>query len=400
MSDLLKGVRIIDLTNNVAGPMATYQLSQLGADVIKVEMPATGDPARKNGGDPELNKAGMGIAFLAHGGGKRSLTLDLKSGEGRAVFHRLLDTADVVVASFRPGVMARLDLDYERLKARKADIVYCALSGFGADGPLSGTRAYDQIIQGLSGLMSITGDENSAPLRVGFPVSDAITGLTAAFAISAALFRKERTKEGEFIDISMLESTLVAMGWVILNTLVAGLKPEPMGNENIFASPSGTFVTGSGSINIAAHTQKQFVALCGLIGRADLAEDPRFAVNDQRKVHRRALKDEIEAALAARPAAAWAELFNEHGVPAGEVLSVEHALSQPQIAGRNLVHSFDNPPGVGMPLKVLRSGFRLASGDPGPSRPPPPLGADTDAILADLGYSPAEIARLRAAGTV
>ncbi len=400
MSDLLKGVRIIDLTNNVAGPMATYQLSQLGADVVKVEMPGTGDPARRNGGDPALNRIGMGIAFLAHGAGKRSLTLDLQSGEGRAVFHRLLDTSDVVVASFRPGVMARLDLDYPQLRVRKPDIVYCALSGFGADGPLSGTRAYDQIIQGLSGLMSITGDERSSPLRVGFPVSDAITGLTAAFAISAALFRKERTKEGEFIDISMLESTLVAMGWVILNTLVAGLKPEPMGNENIFASPSGTFVTGAGAINIAAHTQKQFAALCDLIRRPDLAEDPRFAANDQRKLHRLALKDEIEAALATRPAADWAALLNQHGVPAGEVLSVDQALSQPQIAGRNLVHSFEDAPGLDVPLKVLRAGFRLASGDPRPSRSPPPLGADTDAILADLGYTPAEIAALRGGGTI
>ena len=183
-----------------------------------------------------------------------------------------MKTSDVVVENFRPGVMERLGLGYERLKAIKPDLIYCAISGFGQDGPLRLNPAYDQIVQGLSGVMSVTGDAQSAPLRVGYPVADTMGGITAAYAISAALFRRERTGEGEFIDVSMLESTLVAMGWVVSNWLIAGVRPEPMGNENMTASPSGTFRTGEGLLNIAANQQQQFEALCRLIGRPELAE--------------------------------------------------------------------------------------------------------------------------------
>lgn len=399
MADLLKGVRIIDLTNNVAGPLATYQLAQLGAGVVKIEVPGSGDPARRNGGDPALNRIGMGIAFLAHGAGKKSLTLNLKDDAGRQVFRRLLAQTDVVVASFRPGVMDRLGLGYAKLKAEKPGLIYCALSGFGADGPLSATPAYDQIIQGLSGLMSITGDATSGPLRAGFPVSDAIAGITTAFAVSAALFRRERTGEGEFIDVSMLESTLVAMGWVVLNA-IAGIAPEPMGNQNVFASPSGTFATGDGRINIAAHTQKQFVALCELIGKPELIGDRRFANNEDRKLNRFALNDEIERALSGKSASEWALILNRHGVPAGEVLSLDRVLAHPQVLERDLIKCFAAASGLDTPLKVLRAGFRLASGDPSPAQPPAVLGADTDRILVDLGYSPEEIGALRNAKAV
>jgi CoA:oxalate CoA-transferase len=394
MAGLLAGLRVLDLTNVLAGPFCCYQLAQLGAEVIKVEVPGTGDLARQLGADPELNRRFMGASFLAQNAGKRSITLNLKNSKGREAFTRLAATADVVVENFRPGVMDRLGLGYAELKAIKPDIVYCAISGFGQDGPLKFNPAYDQIIQGLSGVMSVTGDAQSAPLRVGYPVADTTGGITAAFAIAAALFRRERSGEGEFIDVSMLESTLVAMGWVVSNWLIAGVRPEPLGNENMTASPSGTFRTGKGLLNIAANQQQQFEALCRLIGRPELAADPRFAGREDRKRHRFELKDEIEQALAARSAAEWSALMNDNGVPAGEVLDVPSVLEHPQIVARELLRTFDNVPGVDGAVRVVRSGFRLGSGGPAPASPPPALGADTNGLLAELGYSQSEVDEL------
>ena len=395
MAGLLAGLRILDLTNVLAGPFCCYQLAQLGAEVIKVETPGTGDLARQLGADPELNRRLMGASFLAQNAGKRSITLNLKDERAREAFSRLVKTSDVVVENFRPGVMDRLGFGYERLKNIKPDMIYCAISGFGQDGPLRLNPAYDQIVQGLSGVMSVTGDAQSAPLRVGYPVADTMGGLTAAYAISAALFRRERTGDGEFIDVSMLESTLVAMGWVVSNWLIAGVRPQPLGNDNMTASPSGAFRTGAGLLNIAANQQQQFEMLCRLIGRPELAADPRFAGREDRKRHRAALSAELETALAVRPATEWAALFNEGGVPAGEVLDVPSVLEHPQIVERGLVRSFDDVPNVDNGVSVVRSGFRLASGDPAPASPPPALGADTESLLAELGYSQGEIEALR-----
>ncbi len=398
MSGLLAGFRILDMTNVLAGPFACYQLALLGADVIKVEVPGTGDLARRLGADAELNRRGMGASFLAQNAGKRSLTLNLKRPRGREAFLRLVAGADAVVENFRPGVMARLGLGYATLKAHRPDLVYCAVSGFGQDGPLKDNPAYDQIIQGLSGAMSVTGDEKSAPLRVGYPVADTTGGMTAAFAVVAALLKRERTGQGELIDVSMLESTVAAMGWAVSNWLVAGVAARPMGNENMTASPSGAFATADGILNIAANEQGQFETLCDLIGRPALKRDPRFAEREERKRRRFELKAELEAALARRSAKEWAALLNRHGVPAGEVLDVPAMLAHPQVTERALVRSFAQVDGVGREVSVLRSGFRLASGDPAPAFAPRPLGADTDAILAELGYDEADIAALRREG--
>lgn len=387
MSNQLEGLRILDLTNVLAGPFCAYQLAQLGADVIKVEMPRSGDLARQLGADANLNKAGMGASFLAQNAGKRSMTLNLKSEEGREIFLKLVQTADALVENFRPGVMDRLDLGYETLKKVKPDLVYCAISGYGADGPLRENPAYDQIIQGMSGVMSVTGDVNTTPLRVGYPVADTMGGITAAFAITAALLKRERCGEGDFIDVSMLESTLVAMGWVVSNWLIAGVKVKPIGNENMTAAPSGTFATRDGLLNIAANKQVQFETLCGLLQRPDLIEDPRFKDRDDRKLNRYVLKAEIESALSGQSASHWSAQLNRHNVPAGEVLDVAAILDHEQVRSRGLVKRFEGVPGLNHDVSVLRSGFRFSSGDPGPVLPPPALGASTEEILASLGYS-------------
>ena len=383
---LLDGVRVLDLTNVLAGPFCCYQLAQLGADVIKVEVPRSGDLARQLGADPELNKRLMGASFLAQNAGKRSVTINLKNPSGKEVFRRLVATADVVVENFRPGVMDRLGLGYETLREAKADLIYCAISGFGKDGPLKDNPAYDQIVQGISGVMSVTGDKQSAPLRVGFPVADTIGGITAAFAIAAALFRRDRGGQGEFIDVSMLEATLVTMGWAVSNWLIAGVIPEPMGNENVTASPSGTFQTAAGRLNIAANKQEQFEKLCELIERKELATDPRYANREDRKKRRYELKADLESALKGKSAKEWSDLFNKHGIPAGEVLSIPEILEHPQITERGLIKHFQAAPGTDREVAVVRAGFRLASGDPEPVSPPPLLGADTEKILEELGY--------------
>ncbi len=400
MSLPLQGVRVLDLTNVLAGPFCGYQLALMGAEVIKIEMPGTGDLARQLGADPELNRRLMGASFLAQNGGKKSVTLNLKSRRGRDVFLRLVRTADVVLENFRPGVMDRLGLGYVALRAEKPDLVYCAISGFGQDGPLRDNPAYDQIVQGLSGVMSVTGDETSAPLRVGYPVCDTVGGITAAFAIASALYGRQVRGTGQYIDVSMLEATLVTLGWVVSNWLIAGVPPKPMGNENMTASPSGTFRTGDGLLNIAANKQEQFETLCRLVGRSELVADPRFAEREARKKNRYALRDELEKALAARSAADWEALFNANGVPAGRILSVPEVLEHPQVRHRDLLQHFAVVPGVDRPVTVVRGGFKLSDGRPAVSTPPPALGADTESVLREIGYDAAEIARLREEGAI
>jgi crotonobetainyl-CoA:carnitine CoA-transferase CaiB-like acyl-CoA transferase len=400
MPGLLDGVRVVDLTNVLAGPIATYQLALLGAEVIKIETPGAGDLARRLGADASLNENGMGASFLAQNAAKRSLTLDLKTADGREVFLRLVAGADAVVENFRPGVMDRLGLGYDTLRETRPDVVYCAISGFGQDGKLSANPAYDQIVQGLAGVMSVTGDAETGPLRVGFPVSDTIGGMTAAFAVAAALFHRARTGEGRQIDVSMLDSTLVAMGWVVSNYLIAGQAPVAIGNENFTASPSGAFRTGDGLLNIAANEQTQFEALCRVVGRDDLAGDKRFREREDRKTNRAMLTAELEAALAERSAAAWEEALTAAGVPAGQVLTVPEILAHPQVAERGLIATFDAFDGVDREVSVARSGFRVSGERPDPEGPPPSLGRDTDAILAELGYSVDDIAALRRNGVV
>lgn len=384
MTDLLAGIRVLDLTNVLAGPYCAYQLALLGADVIKVEAPSGGDLARQLGASAKLNEAGMGASFLAQNAGKRSVVLDLKDAGDRERFLDLVATADALVENFRPGVMARLGLGYETLKEVRPSLVYCAISGFGQTGPMRDNPAYDQIIQGLSGIMSITGTPETAPLRVGYPVADTLGGLVGAFSIAAALVRQKASGQGAFLDVSMLECTLSALGWPVSNYLTAGVDPRPMGNDNMTAAPSGTFRTADGLLNIAANKQEQFVALCQLIGAPELAQDPRFSEREARKRNRNALTVLIEAALAAEPAAVWEERMNRAGIPAGRVLTIPQVLTEPQVAGRKLTTRFEAVPGVEGPLTVVRGGVLVDGEAPSPTVPPPALGQHMDEVFSNL----------------
>ncbi|WNK00539.1 CaiB/BaiF CoA-transferase family protein [Thalassospiraceae bacterium LMO-JJ14] len=393
LAKALAHVRVLDLTNVLAGPFCCHQLAHMGADVIKVEVPGSGDLARQLGGDPALNDKKMGISFLAQNAGKRSIEINLKSARGKELFRELVKTADVVVENFRPGVMDRLGVGFEVLRTDNPKLIYCAISGFGQDGPLRDLPAYDQIVQGMSGVMSITGDPDTAPYRVGYPVSDTVGGMTAAFAIAAQLAEPDRC--AHFIDVSMLEASLATMGWVVSNYLVAGNVPKPMGNENFTASPSGTFKTGDGLLNIAANKQEQFEAVCDVVGLADLKTDPRFAKRQDRLDNRGLLKEILEEAMTTASAGEWRQRLNDAGVPAGEVLSVPDALAHPQIADRGMIAEFKDPPGVGRDIKLARTGFKIDGEPASVDAPPPVLGQHAEDILGELGYDAGAIVRLR-----
>lgn len=394
MINALRGIRVLDLTNVLAGPFACHQLAHMGADVVKVETRNGGDLARQLGADAELNKRYMGVSFLAQNPGKRSITIDFKHPSGKEVFRRLVRTADVLVENFRPGVMKRLGLGYEELLKENPKLIYCAISGFGQEGPLRDLPAYDQIIQGMSGVMSITGAPENAPYRVGYPMADTIGGITAAFAVAAALADRSR-EGGTFIDVSMLEAVMSTMGWAVSNHLVAGREPKPMGNENVTASPSGTFRTGDGLLNIAANKQEQFEAVCHVVGRPELIQDVRFTERQSRLQHRFELKTLLEEAMASRSSDEWWTLFNQAGVPAGPVYTVPQALEHPQIADRGMVGTFADAPGVGRDIRLLRTGFKVNGEAPRVDSPPPMLGQHSEEILAGLGYSDLEIEALK-----
>lgn len=397
MAKPLESIRVLDLTNVLAGPFCCHQLVHLGAEVIKVEATGRGDLARQLGADAELNKQGMGVSFLAQNAGKKSVTINLKSERGKALFERLVASADVLVENFRPGVMTRLGVGYERLKEIKPDLIYCAISGFGQEGPWIHRPAYDQIIQGASGVMSITGDADSAPLRVGYPVADTVGGMTAAFAIAAALNARPR---GAFLDVSMLESVLATMGWVVSNHLIAGVEPSANGNENPTSAPSGTFAAKDGLLNIAANKDEQWILLTDHLSLSALQSRKDYLTREDRKRNRLALKAELEEVLTTRPARDWAKELNAIGVPAGAVLSVPEILKQPQISERGFLSSFENVPGVGRDIEVMTTGIKLDGEAPSVDAPPPFLGQDNETIWAELGLSPSKIAALQEEGVI
>ena len=395
---ILEGIRVLDLTNVLAGPFATLQLALMGAEVIKIENPQGGDLARKLGNVPEYSKMGMGTSFLAQNSNKKSMTLNLKSEEGKEIFRKLLKTGDVVVENFKAGVMDKLGFSYEKMREINPRIIYCAISGFGQTGPLADRPAYDQIIQGMSGVMAVNGDERLNPLRCGFPVCDTVGGLTAAFAIVSALFYRERTGEGQFIDVALLDSIMPLLGWTASNLMIGGQDPSPMGNENFTAAPSGTFRTKDGYINIAANEQKQWEALADTLGLSELKTDPRFQDREARKKNRYILKDIIEQKLIENTTSYWVKVLIEKDVPCGEILSLREALESPQVKHRGTISEVEVE-GIGK-VKLFNLPPKFSKVDCKIETPPPKFSQHTGEILKELGYSDEDIKNFKEKGVI
>ena len=391
------GVRILDFTRYLAGPYGTYQLALLGADVIKIES-HEGDESRHLLVSREWAERKMASSFLAVNANKRSITLDLRQPAAVEVITRLVPTTDVVWENFRPGVMDRLGLGYDALAAINPRLVYCAVSGFGHTGPERTTAAFDGKLQAMSGIMSITGDPAGGPMRAGFAICDTIGGITAALAVASALYQRAHTGRGQFVDVAMLDAALAFIPGPVAEYSVAGIPQRQIGNGSVSRKPTaGRFRAGDGYLVLAVLTEKQFVALMRTIGRADALDDPRFKDWRARTENEPALREIIEGALAKDDPKSWEARLTAADVPCATVWKIEEITRHPQLEHRDVLQTIDSRYG---PMRLVGAGFRLAHGSPGIEREPPTLGEHTDEILAEAGYTPAEIKDLRRDGVI
>lgn len=384
----LAGVRVLECASVIAGPYASYVLTMLGAETIKVERPVTGDWMRSQGGDAALTAVGMGAMFLSCNGGKRSIVLDLKDPRGVKIARQIAAGVDVMIENWRPGTAARLGVGFDDIRKVNPRIVYCSISGFGQNGPAAPRAAYDHTVQAAAGIMSVTGTEDTAPSRTGPPLVDYLTGLSAAVAVLAALRERDRTGQAQSIDVGMIDSAVAAMGSIVSAYANGGVAALPTGNAAASGSPSsGLFDTQTEKLTLVANTESQFARLCATLGRPDLVDDPRFANAATRKANEVMLRGIIGACLAQRPALEWEAALSAVGVPAAAVRSVPQLLQDEQVIARELFRSLalDEPART---VCVPTAGFKINGQRIGPERTPPRLGADTEAVLTMLGYGP------------
>ena len=392
----LAGVRVLDFTHYLAGPYGTFQLAMQGAEVIKIE-PRDGDDMRRNPLDATWAQRGMAPSWMAVNAGKRSLTLDLGRPEAVEIVHRLAATCDVVCENFRPGVLERKGMGWPQLSAVNPRLIYCGVSGFGSTGPEARTASFDGKIQAMSGLMSMTGDAASGPMRAGFAAADVTAGMMAAFAVVTALYQRTHTGRGQFVDVAMLDAMLNFLNGQMAEWQVVGYRHPPLGNGSVSRKPTADrFRCGTGHIVLAVLTDRQFGNLLRAIGRADALDDPRFADWPARTANLAALRALIEDGMAQGDPKDWEGRLTAADVPCATVHSLAEIAGHPQVAHRELLREVATPHG---PVRLVGPGFRLAHGNGGIGAVAP-MGAHTDAILGELGYDAARIAELRAAGVV
>lgn len=385
------GIRIVDATHVLAGPFAAYQLGLLGAEVIKVEHPDDPDQSRGNGPDRDLNRAGMGTQYLTQNANKRCITLDLKQEAARDVFRRLVARADVLVENYRPGAFEALGLGYETLSALNPRLIYCSISAFGQQGPRGQQTAYDHVIQATSGMMACTGTPEANPIKLGAPAIDYATGTMGAFALSAALFQRERTGRGQRIDLAMLDVALVMMAAHVTAHSRTGRAARPRGNDHEFATNS-CYPAKQGLIMLGASNIRQQKRLWDALGRPGMAKrsnEERIAADAEERAA-------LAGIMLTRTAQEWEEWLQARHIPAGRVRDLAETLADPHLATRGLRHAFPDGAGIGVPFAVPVAPFGFAHGGPRVDTPPRPLGADTDAVLAELGYEEETRAALRA----
>ncbi len=392
----LADIRVLDLSRVLAGPYCTMVLADYGADVIKVEAPGSGDGTRQ-WGPPWV---GVESAyFLSANRNKRSLTVNLKNPDGREIVHRLARVSDVVIENFKVGGAAKLGVDYGTLSDMNPRLVYCSITGYGQTGPYCDRAGYDFIIQAQGGIMSVTGEPDGEPHKVGVAIADITTGLFAATAILAALHERERSGQGQYIDVALLDAQVAWLANVAQNYLTTGDTPRRYGNAHPSIVPYETFPSADGHVAVAIGTDEQYRHFCVTVGRPDLCADGRFSTNAARVAHRDLLIPLLRDLFRMRTTAAWIDLLLSIGVPVGPINDVATALEDAQVQARDMVQVVDHP--TGGPVKILGPVAKLSRTPAAVRRAPPPLGHDTDEVLTTmLGAGEADIAAWRAAGVI
>ncbi len=389
----LKGIKVLDLTQAMAGPMATMLLGDLGAEIIKIE-PPTGDQSR-SWAPPSIN--GISAYFLSVNRNKRSLSLDLKEPKGLEILKKLVSEADILIENFRPGTMNRLGLSYEVAKGLNPGLIYCSLSGYGQDGPQKDWPGYDLTVLASSGLLSLNGEEGRTPIKFGVPIADIVSGLFANNAILGALYERTGSSEGQYIDMSMLDANFLILTHQTFNYFATGKNPRKLGSAHSSIAPYQVFKTGDGFIAIAVGTEKLWKVFCSSIGRDDLTNNELYSENILRVKNRDMLVEELEKTFSKNTTSMLLQNLLKAGIPAAPINTVEEVVKSPQIKARGMVSSMETPYGK---IPVTGTAFKMSRTPGKVTKAPPLLGEDTAAILTELGYDAEEIESLEKAGVI